>query len=208
MCIRDRPSVEAYNKIIKKERPKLQAIYQEYFKVQQVDALLFPTIKVTAQPIEGFIQQISLNGTLVPTFTTIVHNTNSGSLAGLPGITLPVGLSEMGLPIGMSIDGPVNSVKRLLKIALTLEAIFGKLPPPKENPLIKIFLLSNGKKITSPFRRLLLLPASHSQAVHKLAFVHSKKSFRSSAMQGFFRKNWKQNNLVEIDEFILSSLLT
>ena len=56
-------------------------------------------------------------------------------------------------------------------------------------------MLSNDKTITSPFGQSLLPP-----------FLF-KKSFRSSAMQRFLKKEWEQNKLDQFDEFILSSLL-
>jgi len=55
--------------------------------------------------------------------------------------------------------------------------------------------LSNDETITPPFGQFLLLP-----------FL-PKKSFHSEAMQRFFKQNWKQNNLVQIDGLIISSLL-
>ena len=71
------------------------------------------------------MQTVELNGEQVPTFSTYIHNTEPGSLAALPGISLPVGLTAAGLPVGIEIDGPENSDRRLLAIAATLEQIFG-----------------------------------------------------------------------------------
>ena len=59
----------------------------------------------------------------------------------------------------------------------------------------KKHLYSNDKTITPPFGRSLLLP------------FFLKKYFRSSTMQRFFKKNWKQNKLAQFDGFIISSLL-
>ncbi len=56
--------------------------------------------------------------------------------------------------------------------------------------------LSNDKRITRSFGRSLLLP------------FFLKKYFHSSAMQRFFEKNWKQNKFIQLDGFIISSLLS
>jgi mandelamide amidase len=42
----------------------------------------------------------------------------------LPGISLPVGLTAGGLPVGIAIDGPENSDRQLLAVAAILEQIF------------------------------------------------------------------------------------
>jgi aspartyl-tRNA(Asn)/glutamyl-tRNA(Gln) amidotransferase subunit A len=49
--------------------------------------------------------------------------TNSLNLAGLPGLALPAGLSDAGLPIGMQLIGPVFSEAKLLRTARMYETI-------------------------------------------------------------------------------------
>ena len=51
--------------------------------------------------------------------------TISLNLAGLPGLSLPVGLSETGLPIGMQIIGPVFSEPTVLRAARMYEKASG-----------------------------------------------------------------------------------
>ena len=46
---------------------------------------------------------------------------------GIPGLTLPVGQTAQGLPIGIELDGPIKSDRRLLSIGLALEEIFSSL---------------------------------------------------------------------------------
>jgi mandelamide amidase len=71
-----------------------------------------------------------LNGKKVPTFPTYIRNTDPGSNAGIPGLTVPAGLSKDGMPVGLEIDGPAWTDRRLLAIGLTMESVFGRLPPP------------------------------------------------------------------------------
>jgi mandelamide amidase len=66
---------------------------------------------------------VALNGEQVPTFPIYIRNTDPGSNAGIPGVSLPAGRSDEGLPIGMELDGPKGSDARLLAIAAALEAL-------------------------------------------------------------------------------------
>jgi mandelamide amidase len=43
---------------------------------------------------------------------------------------VPIGRTPGGLPIGLELDGPVNSDRRLLGIGLALETLLGRLPAP------------------------------------------------------------------------------
>jgi len=52
----------------------------------------------------------------VPTFATFIRNTDPASNAGIPSISLPAGLSTHGLPLGIELDGPAGSDRRLLAI--------------------------------------------------------------------------------------------
>jgi Asp-tRNA(Asn)/Glu-tRNA(Gln) amidotransferase A subunit family amidase len=49
----------------------------------------------------------------------------------VPGLALPVGTTAAGLPLGMELDGPTESDRRLLSIGLALEALLGPVPAPK-----------------------------------------------------------------------------
>ena len=71
-------------------------------------AVIFPTAPISARPV-GEDVTIDLNGERVPTFATFIRNTDPGSNAGIPGISLPTGLTTAGLPIGMELDGPARS---------------------------------------------------------------------------------------------------
>nr|AAB99741.1 indole-3-acetamide hydrolase [Agrobacterium vitis] len=101
-------------------RPKLQAAYHDYFKLHQLDAILFPTAPLTAKPI-GQDLSVMHNGVMADTFKIFVRNVDPGSNAGLPGLSLPVSLTSKGLPIGMEIDGLAGMDDRLLAIGAALE---------------------------------------------------------------------------------------
>ena len=106
-------------------REDLRVVMREYFEAHNLDAMIFPTTLLPARPVEGSLQTVELNGAEVPTFPTYIHNTDPASIAALPAISLPVGLTAEGLPVGIEIDGPENTDGRLLAIATVLEQIFG-----------------------------------------------------------------------------------
>lgn len=110
-------------------RPRLMQCFIDYFARHAVDAVIFPCTPLPARPI-GQDDTVDLDGVQVPTFPTFIRNTDPGSDAGLPGVTVPVGMTSAGLPIGLALDGPPNSDRRLLAIAATLEQVFAPLPAP------------------------------------------------------------------------------
>lgn len=48
----------------------------------------------------------------------------------LPGITLPIGLTDGGLALAMELDGDAGKDDHLLAVALAIETLFGQLPAP------------------------------------------------------------------------------
>jgi mandelamide amidase len=123
-------SEEAYRAAIDIHRPALQKAYADYFSAHNVAAVIFPTTPLTARPI-GQDETVDLNGEQVPTFGTFIRNTDPGSNAGLPGISLPVGLSSAGLPIGMELDGPEGQDRELLRLAAAIQDVLEPMPAPK-----------------------------------------------------------------------------
>ncbi len=49
--------------------------------------------------------------------------TLSANLAGIPGISIPCGKSQSGLPIGLQLQGPHFSEETLLRAARMFEAV-------------------------------------------------------------------------------------
>ena len=84
---------QAYRDAITVHRPKLIELYRGYFAAQNVTSVIFPTTPLPA-PLIGEDETVMLNGRAVPTFLTIIRNTDPGSNAGIPGISVPVGLDR------------------------------------------------------------------------------------------------------------------
>lgn len=119
-----------YNDAINVFRPQLQKLYADTFMNYELDAIVFPTTPLPASPAIGSDEFVNLNGVKVPTFFTYIRNTDPGSNAGVPGLSIPMALTKGGLPLGIEIDGPAGSDRKLLAVGLTLERILGRLPAP------------------------------------------------------------------------------
>lgn len=113
-----------YRAAIAVHRPALQAAYAATFAGDRLDALVFPTAPLSARPI-GDDETVELNGRRQPTFSTFIRNTDPGSGAGLPGVSLPVGLTPDGLPVGLEFDAPAGRDGALLALAAAAETVFG-----------------------------------------------------------------------------------
>jgi mandelamide amidase len=125
---------KAYPDAIGTLRPQLQKLYENYFRDNNLDAILFPTTIAPAPPIDivkGSGEMTINGGKPVPTFDTMIRNTDPGSNAGIPGLSLFAGMTAGGLPVGLEIDGPVGSDITLLGLGLSMEKLLGHAPPPK-----------------------------------------------------------------------------
>jgi indoleacetamide hydrolase len=128
---------DQYVKALTVGRPSLVQAYADYFRTQNVQAVVFPTVPVTAPLIDpSYSGALSIDGTPQPggslaAFNALIRNVDPGSCAGLPGLSLPVALSTNGMPVGLSIDGPAGSDRALLGLGLTIESILGPLAPPR-----------------------------------------------------------------------------
>lgn len=112
-----------YDAALSVDRPEIQRRFDAAFASAGPDGILFPTTPRTAPEIA---QQSKFRigdrevGDLV-----LAKNTIGGSLAGLPGISLPMGVDANDLPIGLEIDGPRHHDSRLLDIARRVERVIG-----------------------------------------------------------------------------------
>jgi mandelamide amidase len=106
-------------------REEMRMMFRDYFASHDLAGMIFPTTLLPARPIEGSLETVELNGEQVPTFPTYIHNTDPATIAALPGISLPAGVTRDGLPVGIEIDGPEGSDRHLLAIAAAVEVILG-----------------------------------------------------------------------------------
>ena len=63
--------------------------------------------------------------------STFIRNSSPGSVAGIPGISVPAAVTASGLPLGLELDGPAGIDARLLALAAAVEAVLPRMPPPR-----------------------------------------------------------------------------
>lgn len=103
-------------------RELLRKRYQELFTLHKLDALIFPTTAIVAPLANDDIYQAA-------NFERLIQNTEPAASAGIPSLQLPAGLgTSTGLPVGMELDAPMGSDRRLLAIGQILENILGRVP--------------------------------------------------------------------------------
>src|SRR5882724_12439300 len=114
----------AYAAAMRDARPALLKVFTDTFQRHGIDALIGPTTPAVAAT-QG------PEASSLPTFLLFIRNTDPGSNAGIPGLTIPAGLgSSTGLPVGISLDGPRDSDQRLLAIGIAIERVLGRTAPP------------------------------------------------------------------------------
>ena len=107
---------EAYYLRAQKVRALIAQDFSNAF--QKVDAIITPTTPTpafklgekTADPLQMYLADIY---------------TVTGSLAGVPGISIPCGKTKAGLPVGMQIFGPHFGEARILQLARAFEKADG-----------------------------------------------------------------------------------
>jgi aspartyl-tRNA(Asn)/glutamyl-tRNA(Gln) amidotransferase subunit A len=115
---------DAYYLKAQKVRTLIKGDFDAAF--EKVDAILTPTTPAPAfapgekgseDPVEMYLNDI---------FTVTVN------MAGLPGISVPAGLSEEGTPLGLQLIGKPFDEAGLLRAAHALEQAAGPLPAPEK----------------------------------------------------------------------------
>jgi Asp-tRNA(Asn)/Glu-tRNA(Gln) amidotransferase A subunit family amidase len=114
----------AYDAAMTTARPALQTLYRDTFAKNHLDAIAFPTtpkVAITANP----------DSSSLANFTLFIQNTDPGSNAGVPGFQIPIALgASTKLPVGLELDGPSGSDRKLLAIGMAFDKVFGRLPAP------------------------------------------------------------------------------
>jgi len=104
------------------------------FARHELDALLYPTLSGTAP-------RIAAAGTAAPTPYLAMppshHSTVIANLSGYPDLTIPIGRTIAGLPVGMSIFGRAHAEAKLLAYGYDLERPPGTYVLPRHTPALE-----------------------------------------------------------------------
>ena len=124
-------SKDKYKTIISIVRPKIQVELQTFFDSLSLDGIIFPTTRLTARPIGQ--EPVMINGQPEPTRNAYTTFETFGSIAGVPGISIPIGLTnDTKLPVGMEIEGAYGRDEKLLSVGAALMSALKPLPKPTD----------------------------------------------------------------------------
>ncbi|WP_204139133.1 amidase family protein [Halomicronema sp. CCY15110] len=112
------------------EIPTIRATLLDVMAAADIDALIYPTMACPASPIYTVESD--------PTYVCEAGDPYSAgylaNIAGFPDITLPMGFTEAGLPIGLSFMAEAYSEPKLLGFAYAYEQASQLSQPPQTTP--------------------------------------------------------------------------
>lgn len=121
---------DRYRRAVDEILPGLRRAYRSRFREHEISAIAFPTAPLAPVPV-GENDTVVVDGEQVSVWRTL-RNTVPASLLGAPGLSLPAGRTEEGLPVGLELDGPPGADRTLLAVGLAWELTAEELPPPEE----------------------------------------------------------------------------
>lgn len=127
-----RGSVMSYRDWVKIDRFRIGIVDQWRRLFRDWDVVLCPAMPTTAfahDHREKNLRRLSIDGTEVPYGDQAMWN-SIATLAGLPVTTMPIGRSDVGLPIGMQIIGPCLEDRTTIAFAELVEHAFGGFVAP------------------------------------------------------------------------------
>ncbi|MCJ8280049.1 MAG: amidase family protein, partial [Rivularia sp. ALOHA_DT_140] len=129
-----------YQEAINQGIPQLQLELNNIFADNKLDAIVYPTIATPATPITDSEGNVIED----PTYQANLDNIGGdpyranylGNLSGFPDLTLPVGYTEQGLPVGMSLFGQEFTEPTLIGLAYAYEQQNPVRVPPSNTPAL------------------------------------------------------------------------
>ena len=88
------------------------------------DVLACPTIGVLAGPVEEEYPT-TLNGQVLDDYLEWLRPSFLSTTTSLPSISLPVGFTDAGMPVGLQLIGPPRGEAKLLEVARQIELVLG-----------------------------------------------------------------------------------
>lgn len=111
-------SAQAYAEALS-VRQELRDAYAATFERDALDALLYPTVPIVAQPVGA--ETVRVNGVERDLFQVSIRNTDPGSFAGQPSLTIPIPRARGTLPVGLGIEGKLGKDRSLLAVSACIE---------------------------------------------------------------------------------------
>jgi aspartyl-tRNA(Asn)/glutamyl-tRNA(Gln) amidotransferase subunit A len=107
--------------LVQQVRARIRDAVRRSFTEHRLDALLGPTIPVTAPRLDqlsvDLVDEAASGG-----LSTLVHHEYPANITGLPALSVPCGFSEAGLPIGFQVIGRPLQEMTLLQMGYAYQA--------------------------------------------------------------------------------------
>jgi aspartyl-tRNA(Asn)/glutamyl-tRNA(Gln) amidotransferase subunit A len=100
-------------------RDQFIAAFHVILQEQELDALVVPTTPITATRVGE--ESVTIQGGNHATRALLLRLNRPANLAGVPAISVPCGLAENGLPVGLQFIGAVTDELLLLELARNFE---------------------------------------------------------------------------------------
>ena len=100
-------------------RQQFIAAFHLLLEDENLDALVVPTTPITAARIGE--ESITIGGSSHPTRALLLRLNRPANLAGVPAISVPCGLTQGGLPVGLQFIGAITDEALLLELARDFE---------------------------------------------------------------------------------------
>jgi indoleacetamide hydrolase len=126
---------EQYRSLLR-QMEEIKAATIAHFREHRLDAIAFSPTLLPAVP-QGDAQEVQIAGRSVPLLEALGRNIGLGSCAGLSCLVLPAGMTSSGLPVGLELDGPPGSDRKILALGLASEKVIGAV---SSRPAIEGFL--------------------------------------------------------------------
>jgi aspartyl-tRNA(Asn)/glutamyl-tRNA(Gln) amidotransferase subunit A len=100
-------------------RDQFIAAFHVILEEQELDALVVPTTPITATRVGE--ESVTIQGGNHATRALLLRLNRPANLAGVPAISVPCGLTENGLPVGLQFIGAMTDELLLLELARNFE---------------------------------------------------------------------------------------
>ncbi|MEX3763038.1 amidase family protein [Paraburkholderia phenoliruptrix] len=120
-------AADVYADAVRIHRPALRQMFANVFSSNGLDGIVFPTTLAAAGELSRTDGLVELDNWQISANYAYLRNTLPASNAGLPGLTVPMGFTSQGQAVGLEIDGPDDSDRRLLAVGCVIESIISNM---------------------------------------------------------------------------------